>query len=155
MQPEYTLTHLQVSVNCPYSEPAQSSPTSWRSILTLSSNVRLGLSSSRIPRQLATLTYSMEQSPSSEANQSLQLVKKFPTFLWNPKVLYCTHKSPPPVPILSRLYPVPTTHSNLLKAGHTAQIIIHIYPQPRYCLSRFWAKHDPLMMAMNCWNMLG
>jgi hypothetical protein len=26
------------------------------------------------------LTYSMEQSPSSEANQSLQLVKKFPTF---------------------------------------------------------------------------
>jgi hypothetical protein len=32
------------------------------------------------------LTYSMEQSPSWEANQSLQLVKKFPAFLWNPKV---------------------------------------------------------------------
>jgi hypothetical protein len=61
------------------------------------------------------LTYSMEHSPSWEANQSLQLVKKFPAFLWNPKVIYRTHKCPPPVPILSRLYPVSTTHSNFLK----------------------------------------
>jgi hypothetical protein len=38
------------------------------------------------------LTYSMEQSPSWEADQSLQPVKKFPAFLWNPKVLYCTNK---------------------------------------------------------------
>jgi hypothetical protein len=36
------------------------------------------------------LTYSMEQSRSSEANQSLQLVKKFPAFLWNPKVPHRT-----------------------------------------------------------------
>jgi hypothetical protein len=43
------------------------------------------------------ITYSMDQSPSWEANQSLELVKKFPAFLWNPKVLYCTHKCPPPV----------------------------------------------------------
>jgi hypothetical protein len=57
----------------------------------------------------------MEQSPSWEANQSLQLVKKFPTFLWNPKVLCRTYKFPPPVPILSRLYSVPTTQSNFLK----------------------------------------
>jgi hypothetical protein len=57
----------------------------------------------------------MEQSPSWEANQSLQLVKKFPAFLWNPKILYRTHKCPPPVPILGQLHPVPTTPSNLLK----------------------------------------
>jgi hypothetical protein len=60
-------------------------------------------------------TYSMEQSSSWEANQLLQLVKKFPAFLWNPKVLYRTHKCPPRVPILSKLHPVPTTPSKFLK----------------------------------------
>jgi hypothetical protein len=39
--------------------------------------------------------------------------------------------------------------------GHTGQIVIHVYPQHRYCLSRFWGKHNTLMMAMNSWNMLG
>jgi hypothetical protein len=36
----------------------------------------------------------MDQSPSWEANQSLQLVKKFTAFLWNPKILHRTHKFP-------------------------------------------------------------
>jgi hypothetical protein len=47
-----------------------------------------------LPYMYGLLTYySMEQSPSGEANQSLQLVKKFPAFLWNTKVLYRTHKA--------------------------------------------------------------
>ena len=48
MEPECSLPHSQVPATCPYSNPARSSPytphtTSWRSILILSSHLRLGL----------------------------------------------------------------------------------------------------------------
>jgi hypothetical protein len=49
MEPESSLLHLQVPATCPYPEREQSSPcprpTSFRSILILSSHLRLGLPS--------------------------------------------------------------------------------------------------------------
>jgi hypothetical protein len=49
------------------------------------------------------LTYSMEHSPSWEADQFSQLSKKFPAILWNPKILYrsqvpatCPYPEPTP-----------------------------------------------------------
>ena len=57
------------------------------------------------------LTYSMEQSPSWEANR-LSASPKIPCILWNPKVHYCLCKCLLPVPILSQIDPVhaPTSH---------------------------------------------
>ena len=50
MEPEYSILYSQVPTACPYTEPAWSSPnpphpTSWRSILILSSHLFLGLPS--------------------------------------------------------------------------------------------------------------
>jgi len=50
------------------------------------------------------LTYSTEQSPSSEAN-SFSASQEIPSNLRNPKVHYHIHKSPPPNPFLSQIDP--------------------------------------------------
>jgi hypothetical protein len=49
-----------------------------------------------------------------------QLVKKYPAFLWNPKVHHRVHKSPPLDPILSQLNPVRPIDPYLTK--------VHIIP---------------------------
>jgi hypothetical protein len=47
------------------------------------------------------LTYSMEQSPSLEANR-FAASQEIPHILWNPKVHYQTHKNPPYLSILNQ-----------------------------------------------------
>ena len=55
----------------------------------------------------------MEQSPSFEANR-FAASQDIPRILWNPKVHYCIHKCPPPVPILCQLDPFHTQTSHFL-----------------------------------------
>jgi len=59
-------------------------------------------------------TYSMEQSPSWEANW-FAASQEIHRILWNPKVHYRIHKCPLHAPIFSQLDPVHTSTSHFLK----------------------------------------
>jgi hypothetical protein len=61
----------------------------------------------------------MEQSPSWEDNRS-SASQEIPHVLWNPKVHYWIHESPPPVPILSHIHPGHTIPSHLLKIRYNS-----------------------------------
>ena len=73
----------------------------------------------------------------------LQLVKKFPAFLWNPKVHYRTHKRPPPVPILCQPNPVHIPTSHLLEI-HPNIIHPSTPRSPQWSFSLWFPHQDPI-----------
>ena len=88
------------------------------------------------------LTYSLEQSHSWEANRS-SASQEIPRILWNPKVHYCSHKCPPPVPILSHLNPVHTPTSYFLKI-HLNIILPSMPGSPKWSLSLKFPHQNPV-----------
>jgi len=70
--------------------------------------------SSQLLTSAHLLTYSIQQSPSSEANR-FSVSQEIPSILWNPKLLHCIKKFSPPVHNLSQINPVHATQQHFLK----------------------------------------
>ena len=63
--------------------------------------------------------------------------------LYNPKLYYRIHKSPPPVPTLSQLEPVHTPTSHFLKI-HFIIIFLSTPGSPKWSLSLKFPHHNPV-----------
>jgi hypothetical protein len=102
------------------------------------------LSLQHLSETCLTLSYSMEQSPSWEANRFSDS-QEIPHILWNPKVHYCIHKCLPPVPILSQLNPVQTPTSYFLKVE--IRLILRISLWDTVINVRRSSRNVPIILA--------
>ena len=87
------------------------------------------------------LTYSMEHSPSWEANW-FSASQEITRILWNPKVHYRIHKYLPPVPVLSHLDPVYAPTSHFLKI-HLNTIFLSMPASSKWSLSLRFPYQNP------------
>ena len=85
------------------------------------------------------LTYSMQHSPSWEANR-FSASQEIPHILWNPKVHYCIHECPP---ILNQLDPVHTATPHFLKI-HLNIILPSTRGFPKWFLSFSFPHQNPV-----------
>jgi len=91
------------------------------------------------------LTYSMEQSPSWEANR-FAASQEIPRTLWNPKVHYRINKCPPPVPIMSQLDPDHNPTSHFLNI-HLNIILPSTPGSPKWSLSLRFPHQNPVHIS--------
>ena len=78
----------------------------------------------------------------------LQLVKKFPAFLWNPKVHYRTHKRPPLVTVLGQPNPVHIPTSHLLEIHPNISTHLRLPMSPQWSLSLRFSHQDPIRPSL-------
>jgi hypothetical protein len=88
------------------------------------------------------LTYSMEQSPSWEANR-FATSQEIPRILWNPKVRYRIHNCPPPESIMSQPNPFHTPTWQFLKI-HLNIILPSTPGSPQWSLSFRFPHRNPV-----------
>jgi hypothetical protein len=99
------------------------------------------------------LTYLLTELKSSWGAVNCATPQELPSILWNPKVQYRVHKSPPLVPILSHINPIHS--STILKSSYpcnkawrpTALWNVEAPTFPRQSTHRWWWGFQPYAPA--------